>query len=100
VPSTSPQAQLSRSQAVPASARHTYRPGGADPYPRPSTLTSTPDGGNVAPDGSAAPNAGAARWTSYLPPPQVGLKIFLGGLIGLAVSISGLATLAFRRREY
>jgi hypothetical protein len=97
-PSAPPHPELFRSPAVPASARHTSRPGGDGAYPRPSTSTS--DGVPVPQDGAVSPNAGAARWTSYLPPPQVGLKIFLGGLIGLAVSITGLATLAFRRREY
>jgi hypothetical protein len=41
-----------------------------------------------------------ATWTSYLPAPETGLKIFAGGLLALVIAIGGLATLAIRRRGY
>jgi hypothetical protein len=52
------------------------------------------DAGVIADDGIHA------DWTSHLPAPQTGLKIFAAGLLALAIAIGGLAVLAFRQREY
>jgi hypothetical protein len=85
----------------PAPVATTHTPGVYQPRDR-----SHPAGGIPVPT-TGGPGIGAdhrrpgidVAWTWYLPTPEVGFKIFAGGLIGLAMAIAGLATLAFRRRR-
>jgi hypothetical protein len=92
-----PQPPATPSPAAGPTSRRTSSHGGVVPYGRPST--STADAAAGTPD-EADPAGRVPDWTSYLPAPQTGMKIFLAGLIGLAVAITGLAALALRRREY
>jgi hypothetical protein len=39
-----------------------------------------------------------ASWAAYLPARELGVPIFIAGLIGLIISITGLVTVAIRRR--
>jgi hypothetical protein len=39
-----------------------------------------------------------ASWSAYLPAREMGIRIFIAGLIALAIAIAGLATVATRRR--
>jgi hypothetical protein len=38
-----------------------------------------------------------ASWAAYLPAREMGIRIFIGGLIALAIAIAGLVTVATRR---
>lgn len=68
---------------------------GAGPGPvRREPTTSGPDSEAAA---GAADHA-RSTWSSLLPAPQTGLKIFAAGLLALAISIGGLAAMAIRRR--
>jgi len=95
-PTATPRPTAPTSTAAPTPHRTSAR-GDVGPYGRPSSSPPSAIGG--AADGGGS-NGRVADWTSYLPAPQTGMKIFLAGLIGLAVAITGLATLALRRREY
>lgn len=82
------------------------------PSPTESLLPNRPRDGagpvRRGPDTGGPGSAGAAgggmadhtrsSWSSLLPAPQTGLKIFAAGLLALAVSIGGLAAMAIRRR--
>jgi hypothetical protein len=39
-----------------------------------------------------------AGWSAYLPAREMGIRIFIAGLIALVIAIAGLATVATRRR--
>src|SRR5690606_33177299 len=73
-------------------------------------LTRVPAPGSApSADPAIAPAAGpsaetelrglGASWVSYLPPPEVGIKIFAVGLVALVVALGGLVTIAARRRN-
>ena len=38
-----------------------------------------------------------ASWAAYLPSREMGIPIFIGGLIALAIALAGLVTVATRR---
>jgi len=94
VPSTGP---TTPTPAPTAARQRSGHSGGRAPGQRTPTASTT-----VAPvpPGGDDPHRIDAKWTSYLPAPETGLKIFAGGLLALAVAIAGLATLAIRRRGY
>jgi hypothetical protein len=87
VPSPSAAAKLA---PQPPSRGDRARPGG-EPV--------VPGSGSLAVVDNRTQEMGAS-WTSYLPTPETGLKLFAAGVVGLFAAIGGLAAMAIRRRTY
>jgi hypothetical protein len=69
---------------------------------RPQPAQRQPSPSRTTAPGAAVDDQGPwlhGPWTSYLPGPETGLKIFAAGLLALTIAIGGLATLAIRRRS-